>query len=247
MGALSVATPPPDSATPAQNAAYWATLSKAEHDHLAATRPELVGPRDGFSAEQRDKANRILLDRERTGLQHQRDDLQRQIDHFPHTQARPSSRLATLTPPPMSPRTFPEPFLGLMASALTLTDGTTVVGHTARDLGLAADNIVFVASPGAGVENTQQLHLDDVPQNQVGSHIYATSAVTDPIPAATNVHHPAGDSIDPLGPDPTDGRFGAHVFESNPTNPMTSHSDYWNENSKSLKGMGEIIAGKNPK
>jgi hypothetical protein len=85
MGALSIATPPPDGATPAQNAAYWATLSKAERNHLAATRPELVGPRDGFSAEQRDKANRILLDRERAGLQQQRDDLQRQIDNFPRT------------------------------------------------------------------------------------------------------------------------------------------------------------------
>lgn len=376
MGALSIATPPPDGATPAQNAAYWATLSKAERNHLAATRPELVGPRDGFSAEQRDKANRILLDRERAGLQQQRDDLQRQIDNFPRTGGGNiklndqrefdelkekletldrklegidsiDSRLNDKTPgrPPAFllgisddnagqaimaignpdeaanvatyvPGTFsgldgigtdinrsdqmlraaeragsdstsvitwagydaPQSILpdagsesfanngaprldrfqddlaaahnpdqNMNSTVIGHSYGTTVVGHAARDLGLATDNVVFVASPGVGVEHTQQLHLDGVPQNQVSSHIYATAAPTDPIPIVTNIHNPLADAIDPLGPDPAQKRFGGHVFESNATDPRTSHSDYWNENSKSLKGMREIIAGKNPR
>ncbi len=375
MGSLSIPAPPLEGATAAQNAAYWATLSDAQRNRLAKDRPELVGPRDGFSTEQRHIANRTLLDRQQAGLQHERDELQKRINEFPRTGGGDiklndqrefdelTSKLETLdkkleginsitdrlddkTPgrPPAFllgissdnagqaivaignpdeaanvatyvPGTFsgldgigtdinrsdlmlraaqdagsnstavitwagydaPQSILpdagteGFANNAAPRLDrfqdglaaahnpdqqmnstvighsyGTTVVGHTARDAGLAADNVVFVASPGVGVEHTQQLHLDGVPKNQVGSHVYATSAITDPIPAATNLHHPVGDAIDPLGPDPTDSRFGGHTFDSNPTSPITSHSDYWNRDSKSLIGMGNIIAGRAP-
>jgi pimeloyl-ACP methyl ester carboxylesterase len=121
--------------------------------------------------------------------------------------------------------------------------GTTVVGQTARDLGLPANNLVMVASPGVGVQHASDLHLDGMPQNQVGQHIYSTKAATDPIPAASNFDNPALDSVDLLGPDPTTGWFGGQRFESNSTNPLTSHSDYWNAGSSSLREMGRIIAG----
>lgn len=124
--------------------------------------------------------------------------------------------------------------------------GTTVVGQTARDLGVNADNLVMVASPGVGVERANQLHLDGVPADQVGQHIYSTKAATDPIPALTNFGNPLMDSIDPLGPDPTTGWFGGQRFDSNSTFPGTSHSDYWNRGSDSLRGMGSIIAGRPP-
>jgi hypothetical protein len=60
--------------------------------------------------------------------------------------------------------------------------GTTVVGHAARDGDLNADDVVFVASPGVGVSNADQLHLDGVPQDQVGRHVHSTVAQHDPTP-----------------------------------------------------------------
>ncbi|MFD8501048.1 alpha/beta hydrolase [Amycolatopsis sp. NPDC059657] len=85
LGSLTIPAPPPEGATAAQNAAYWATLSEAQRTRLATDRPELVGPRDGFSAKQRDIANRVLIGREQTTLRHDRDELQRKIDNFPRT------------------------------------------------------------------------------------------------------------------------------------------------------------------
>ncbi|MYW90569.1 hypothetical protein G3I59_08035 [Amycolatopsis rubida] len=126
--------------------------------------------------------------------------------------------------------------------------GTTVVGQTARDLGLPANNLVMVASPGVGVDHANQLHLDGTPQDQIGQHIYSTKSVTDPIPAFTNFDGPeiGLDHIDPLGPDPTTDWFGGQTFHSDAGNPITSHSDYWNKDSPALKSMGKIIAGSKP-
>ncbi len=124
--------------------------------------------------------------------------------------------------------------------------GTTVVGQTARDLGLPANNLVMVASPGVGVDHANQLHLDGTPQNQVGQHIYSTASTTDPIPALTNLDFSPLDGIDPLGPAPTTPWFGGQTFDSDTGNPATSHSDYWNKDSSSLKSIGKVIAGSKP-
>ncbi|MBF6066059.1 hypothetical protein IU500_33920 [Nocardia terpenica] len=57
-------------------------------------------------------------------------------------------------------------------------------------------------------------------------------------------------ALDDYGPDPTGHDFGAQVFKSDPgtSTPVIgyntqAHSDYWDPNSKSLRGMGDIIAG----
>ncbi|UOZ04063.1 alpha/beta hydrolase [Amycolatopsis sp. WQ 127309] len=118
--------------------------------------------------------------------------------------------------------------------------GTTVVGQTARDFGLPADNLVMVASPGVGVQHATDLRLDGVPPDQMSHHLYATKSAMDPVPALTNFDNPALDRIDPLGPDPTTGWFGGHPFDSDLTG---GHSDYWDPNSKSLRGMAAVIAG----
>ncbi|MEU5259723.1 alpha/beta hydrolase [Amycolatopsis sp. NPDC021455] len=118
--------------------------------------------------------------------------------------------------------------------------GTTVVGQTSRDLGLPADNLVMVASPGVGVQHATDLHLDGVPSGQMGNHVFATKAALDPVTALTNFDIPALDPVDPLGPDPTTGWFGGHAFDSNATG---GHTDYWDPNSKSLQGMANVIAG----
>ncbi|MFD8497402.1 alpha/beta hydrolase [Amycolatopsis sp. NPDC059657] len=85
LGSLSIPAPPPEGATAAQNAAYWSTLSEAQRTRLAKDRPELVGPRNGFSATQRDIANRILFDREHERWRKERDELQRKVDTFPRS------------------------------------------------------------------------------------------------------------------------------------------------------------------
>ncbi|MGW4486830.1 alpha/beta hydrolase [Amycolatopsis sp. NPDC004368] len=127
--------------------------------------------------------------------------------------------------------------------------GTTVVGHAARDGGLDADELVFVASPGVGVDHANQLHLDGVPQDQVAQHVHSTVAEHDLI-KITNVGV-AGH--DPLGPDPAASGFGGQVFDSAPgtAGPWyegglspAAHSQYWEDNNPSLRSFGRIIAGK---
>ncbi|KAA2250121.1 alpha/beta hydrolase [Solihabitans fulvus] len=121
--------------------------------------------------------------------------------------------------------------------------GTTVVGITARDEGLNADDVVFVASPGVGVENARGLHLVGVSPDQVGQHVHATVAQHDPIRVAAGSH----------GPAPTGDDFGGTTFASNPGaagpwyelgwNPSV-HSQYWDPGNRALDNMGNIIAGK---
>ncbi|MFI5776265.1 alpha/beta hydrolase [Nocardia sp. NPDC051570] len=60
----------------------------------------------------------------------------------------------------------------------------------------------------------------------------------------------AGHAIDDFGPDPAGRSFGARVFDSDPgkSGPYAgfsaqAHSQYWDQNSSSLRGMGDIIAG----
>jgi hypothetical protein len=118
--------------------------------------------------------------------------------------------------------------------------GTTVVGQTARDLGLPVDNLVMVASPGAGVQHATDLRLDGVAPDQMNHHVYATRSALDPVPALTNFDQPDMDRIDPLGPDPATSWFGGHPFDSDFA---TGHTEYWGPHSKSLRGMAKVIAG----
>ncbi|MFF0147710.1 alpha/beta hydrolase family protein [Amycolatopsis sulphurea] len=365
---LTLPEPPPN-ATPAHNAAWWATLSDAGRNILIRDRPGSIGAMNGLPATDRDRANRIVLDRDYQDLHHQRDDIRHRLDgmkrsdpqqqeeyqalekqldalngkiagmdqiktrldqalpgqpptyllginpansgqaivaignpdtaanvatYVPGTTAGLNDGMATdigrsdsmaakaaqLGSPSTSVITWvgydapqsiipdaidtsfadkAEPSLrnfqdGLGAAhhgAMNMTVighsyGTTVVGQTARDLGLPANNVVMVASPGVGVEHANQLHLDGMPQDQVGQHIYSTKAPTDPIPIMSNFDTPMADGIDPLGPDPTTGWFGGQRFDSAPSAPWTSHSDYWNKDSPSLDAMGKIIAGSKP-
>jgi hypothetical protein len=365
---LTLPEPPPN-ATPAQNAAWWATLSPAGQAILLHDHPDWIGKLDGLPAELRDTANRVVLDQKRTDLQHQRDDIQHRLDGLKRSDPRDmdeyheledqraaldgklkgmdsvSNRLKNRLPGQQPayllginpdnagqaiiaignpdhaanvatyvPGTFagldgidtdinradlmgltarkvnPVPtsviaWVGYDAPQSILPDaastsfadhaetalhnfqdglgvshdpgpvnntvighsyGTTVVGQTSRDLGLNADNVVMVASPGVGVDHADQLHLDGVPADQTSHHVYSTAAPTDPIPIVTNFRAPELDGVDPLGPDPTTDWFGGERFKSNATSPLTSHSDYWNAYSDSLRAMGNLIAGRPP-
>jgi hypothetical protein len=125
--------------------------------------------------------------------------------------------------------------------------GTTVIGQAAYGRNtLNADDVVFVASPGLGygVNEASDLHLTDIPPEQVGQHIHATVALFDAI-HLTN-------GLDPiLGPTPVNPLFGGETFDSDPGHPgvwggfsKEVHSEYWKPGSDSLRAMGQIIANK---
>jgi hypothetical protein len=130
--------------------------------------------------------------------------------------------------------------------------GSTVIGHTARDEGINADELVFVGSPGVGVENASQLNFPT-------DHVHATVAEHDVIHVANReTHDPTGRRIDEIHNfDPTSPRFGADVFTSDPGTPGPwytggysgeAHSQYWEiradgTESKSLRNIGRVIVG----
>lgn len=125
--------------------------------------------------------------------------------------------------------------------------GSTVIGHTARDEHINADELVFVGSPGVGVDNAGQLNFPT-------DHVHATVAEHDIIHLANlETHDPTGTPVDEIhNVDPTGSRFGAHVFTSDPGTPGPwytggysgeAHSEYWRENNEALDNMGRIIAG----
>ncbi|GLY28106.1 alpha/beta hydrolase [Kineosporia sp. NBRC 101731] len=62
-GKLGPYKPPQDSATPAQNAAWWAALTQTEQDGIRRDHPEWIANRDGLSAKLRNEANETLLKR----------------------------------------------------------------------------------------------------------------------------------------------------------------------------------------
>lgn len=117
--------------------------------------------------------------------------------------------------------------------------GTTVVGTAASgDTPMPVDDVVLVASPGAGVDTVDDFNLTGVPHDENGSHVFATAALGDPVPLF------GGTGL--LGPNPDGYLFGATRFSSDPDNPATAHSSYWDKGSSGLVNMGRIIVGKAP-
>ncbi|MDH6111778.1 hypothetical protein P3T36_002092 [Kitasatospora sp. MAP12-15] len=137
--------------------------------------------------------------------------------------------------------------------------GTTTVGYTMRDKGLPVDAVMFVGSPGTGVENAKDLGIDP-------GHVWAGRGDADVIDYARSENPlrwaqdsasdvgskmlngfggPVGytspsDNHLAFGRDPSDAYFGGHQI---PTDPGVGHSDYWNDKGKSLDAMGRIISG----
>lgn len=125
--------------------------------------------------------------------------------------------------------------------------GTTVVGHAARDGGIDADELVFVASPGVGARDVSELHLDGVDPDEIGRHVHSTVAEHDMINMA-NFEINGYDLV--LGQDPAAADFGGQVFTSAPGTDgfggysQAAHSEYWEDNNPSLRNLGLIIAGR---
>jgi hypothetical protein len=130
--------------------------------------------------------------------------------------------------------------------------GALVVGETARDTGIRADDLVFVGSAGVGVSRADELNVDP-------SAVWAASADNDAVGlAAPSVKQLLWEQIwprymgDPMpdlwhGHNPADPAFGGTVLATaDPPNPIDAHLSYWDEGSPALAGIGRIAAGATP-
>lgn len=70
---------PPKHGTPAQNAAWWRSLSGAEQNTIIQHAPDQIGNLDGVPAEARSKANMKRLPEMKARLQKERDRLRQQV------------------------------------------------------------------------------------------------------------------------------------------------------------------------
>jgi len=133
--------------------------------------------------------------------------------------------------------------------------GSLVVGTAARTPGLAADSVVFVGSPGVGVDSASQLH---VPRGQVWSttsrsdviqyaavsprSLIEDLAVSAAVPAI-GPWYAFGRPEDDLwfGRNPSDPAFGAHLFASQWN---AGHLGYWDVGRPALDGITSITLGR---
>jgi hypothetical protein len=128
--------------------------------------------------------------------------------------------------------------------------GSVVVGTAAREHGLAADALVFVGSPGVGVDRAAGLGLppgqvwactapDDVirlarPPDELARRILVGVS---PLAAVLTRHAEHGLWF---GLDPTDPAFGARTFPSG----RYGHTGYWEPGNPALDGMARVVLGR---
>jgi hypothetical protein len=150
---------------------------------------------------------------------------------------------------------------------LTMTGhsyGSTTIGVAARDEGLDVDNMIFVGSPGVGVESAEDLGIppenvwasrneEDVIEwaaDEASNGAAAAAATSGGGPliaaAAGGLAYwltPDEDMIH--GTDPYAEEFGGNTFTSDATrdSAMGNHSAYWDDGNASRKNMAYIITG----
>ncbi len=123
--------------------------------------------------------------------------------------------------------------------------GSTTTGHAAHDQGLATDDLVFVGSPGVGLDT------DGVGDTGVDpDHVWAGANSRDPITYLGNhgwlhLESAVGGG---LGDDPAEDDFGAQRFEAESTSrgslpDLDQHSLYFDHDTESLHNLSEIVLG----
>lgn len=119
--------------------------------------------------------------------------------------------------------------------------GSTLVGVTASEHGIDShsDDLVFLGSPGTGVDHASQL---DAPSE----HVWAATSENDDIhkAAASPLHDPLdwfpGTGDDHwFGKNPADPQFGGNTM---PVNPNTEHMGYWDD-PQTRESMARIMTG----
>ncbi|MCX2948209.1 alpha/beta hydrolase [Lentzea sp. NEAU-D7] len=112
--------------------------------------------------------------------------------------------------------------------------GSTVVGYSAMDNGLKADDIVFVGSPGVGASNVDQLSAG-------AGHVYVGGTEHDPVIQATS-----GDwfTKDGSSTGPYDSSFGGKTFGTSGESWIGhAHSSYYDKGTESLSNIAKIANG----
>ncbi len=136
-------------------------------------------------------------------------------------------------------------------SVLGHSYGSLTVGATASSVGLAADDLIFVGSPGVGVDHASALGLPP-------TRVWSSTASDDPIAyLAPGWKEPfirlGAELSNPLWPDPRPrpnedlwfGRnptypgFGGQVFTGDPH----GHSGYWRADNDALTDIARIALG----
>jgi len=128
--------------------------------------------------------------------------------------------------------------------------GSTVIGYTASMHGIDADELIFVGSPGVGVDSVSELRGADG-QPVPPEHVWSSHALRDPIQYAsyTDLNPTSEDGAEPAdilvhGRNPSEPEFGAREFTADPGDSLgTAHSQYWDPYSTSLRNMAYIITG----
>jgi hypothetical protein len=133
--------------------------------------------------------------------------------------------------------------------------GSLVVGTAARSAGLQADSVVFVGSPGVGVDSAARLH---VPQGEVWSSTSRSDVIQY---TAVSPHSLVEDvtlarAVPVIGPlfafgrpeddlwfgrNPSDPAFGARFFTSQADG---GHLGYWDAGRPALDGITAITLGR---
>ncbi|WP_307803672.1 alpha/beta hydrolase [Micromonospora echinofusca] len=122
--------------------------------------------------------------------------------------------------------------------------GSLVVGTAARDHGLSADALVFVGSPGVGVESAAELRTEP-------GRVWASTADDDLIRYTRPPAELAGrmvlgglptllfgrDDDHWFGTDPSGTEFGGRTFPSG----RHGHTGYWDHDNPALDGMARIV------
>jgi pimeloyl-ACP methyl ester carboxylesterase len=120
--------------------------------------------------------------------------------------------------------------------------GSLVAGLAVREYGLAPDELVFIGSPGVGVDDVDQLEL---PRS---STVWAALTPLDPIqlakPECLSLSSRCALTSDMVfGVDPHDAVFGARTFAAGDAPVWNAHSAYYREGSASLDNLAHIVVG----
>lgn len=129
--------------------------------------------------------------------------------------------------------------------------GSTTIGVAARENGLDVDNMIFVGSPGTGVDHASDLGIDS-------GNVWASLNEGDVIGYARDVEigsdHGAlvpGLSDEDMihGTDPTSEEFGGQTFhsEQGDGNAIEDHGAYYHEGNPARENMALIITGQSEK
>lgn len=121
--------------------------------------------------------------------------------------------------------------------------GSLVVGDAVKQSGMRPDDVVFIGSPGVGVDHAADLGMDP-------NHVWSSRYQGDPIqftPPVSAVVEPWELSpFDPamrFGNDPTSDVFGGKHFFSGSGFPNPDyHTAYWDDGSTSLHNISAIVA-----